>query len=139
MTACFNPKPKEFDKIYYHFSDSSVPPKYHRSYTIVITKDEVECSVDVYGDVIAEKSYEFTQEKFDKLVQKTIGLQSGKYGKPMSGSTATYIELKNKDEVVHELTWYDDDKVKSKTLGFEKAIKACAPDLGQMLMTPYKK
>jgi len=42
-------------KIVYHFKDSSVPPEYHRSYTIEVTKDSSSCVVDSYGDIISSK------------------------------------------------------------------------------------
>ena len=41
--------------IIYHFKDSSVPPEYHRSYTIEVTKDSSSCVVDSYGDIISSK------------------------------------------------------------------------------------
>ena len=42
-------------KIIYHFKDSPVPPEYHRSYTIEVTKDSSSCVVDSYGDIISSK------------------------------------------------------------------------------------
>ena len=39
-------------KIVYHFKDRSVPPEYHRSYTIEVTKDSSSCIVDSYGNII---------------------------------------------------------------------------------------
>jgi hypothetical protein len=38
----------------YHYGDSSVPPEFHRSYTVTVTRDEVHAVVDSYGDVVAE-------------------------------------------------------------------------------------
>jgi len=42
-------------KIVYHFKDRSVPPEYHRSYTIEVTKDSSSCVVDSYGDIVSSK------------------------------------------------------------------------------------
>jgi len=43
-------------KIVYHFKDRSVPPEYHRSYTIEVTKDSSSCIVDSYGNIISSKN-----------------------------------------------------------------------------------
>lgn len=39
-------------RIVKHFTDSSVPPKYHRSHTITIDAESTEIIVDSYGDEI---------------------------------------------------------------------------------------
>jgi hypothetical protein len=39
-------------EITYHFGDASVPPNYHRSYTITVTADSVKIVVDSYGNYI---------------------------------------------------------------------------------------
>lgn len=43
-------------KIVYRFKDRPVPPKYHRSYTIEVTKDSSSCVIDSYGDIISSKN-----------------------------------------------------------------------------------
>lgn len=40
----------------YAFQDSSVPPQYHRSYTLTVTQAESRIVVDSYGDVLADES-----------------------------------------------------------------------------------
>ncbi len=39
----------------YAFFDSSVPPQYHRSITLTVTRDDAHIVVDSYGDVLADK------------------------------------------------------------------------------------
>ena len=39
----------------YAFTDSSVPPQYHRSVTLTVTRDEAHIVVDSYGDVLADE------------------------------------------------------------------------------------
>jgi hypothetical protein len=39
----------------YAFFDSSVPPAYHRSITLTVTRDEAHIVVDSYGDVLADE------------------------------------------------------------------------------------
>lgn len=54
--------------ITYHFGDSSVPPEYHRSYTLTITKDQVHAVVDSYGDVVGETTEALPPRVWDQLV-----------------------------------------------------------------------
>ena len=39
----------------YAFTDSSVPPQYHRSVTLTVTRDEAHIVIDSYGDVLADE------------------------------------------------------------------------------------
>jgi hypothetical protein len=63
------------DKTYiYKFTDSSLPPQYHRSYVILVTKGWVFFTVDSYGEVLlkdsialAETSYKEFSASIDKL------------------------------------------------------------------------
>ncbi len=61
------------DTIIYRFQDSSVDPYYHRSYTIIVTESHISISVDVYSDVIAEKSYQLENDGFVQI-KKVIEL-----------------------------------------------------------------
>ena len=42
----------ETNKVEYRYGDSSLPPDYHRSYTITITEDKKTISIDSYGKVL---------------------------------------------------------------------------------------
>jgi hypothetical protein len=55
-------------KITYRFEDSSVPPEYHRSYTITLTPERVNIVVDSYGDFIAQKEYKIRKKQFINIV-----------------------------------------------------------------------
>ena len=54
-------------EITYHFKDASVPPEYHRSYTISVTTDKARIVVDSYGVILADKQYEITSKQFDGI------------------------------------------------------------------------
>ncbi len=54
-------------EITYHFGDASVPPEYHRSYTITVTADKVGIVVDSYGKILADKRYEITNKQFNDI------------------------------------------------------------------------
>ncbi|MFC1885232.1 hypothetical protein ACFL2O_10730 [Thermodesulfobacteriota bacterium] len=55
------------EEITYHFGDASVPPQYHKSYTITVTPNSVRIVVDSYGKILADKSYEITLEQFNSI------------------------------------------------------------------------
>ena len=56
------------DEVVYDFYDSSVPPPYHRSYTITVKPDTVHIVVDSYGTIISDRKFGNTQEQFDHLI-----------------------------------------------------------------------
>lgn len=53
-----------------HFRDSSVPPKYHRSWTLTLDADQVHLVVDSYGEVIAEKTVAMPAETWEEFVDE---------------------------------------------------------------------
>ncbi len=55
------------DTLIYHFGDASVPPKYHRSYTIMVTPAKIYLTIDVYGEVVAEDSLVLTKTAYDSF------------------------------------------------------------------------
>ena len=57
-------------KISYRFQDSSKPPRFHRSYTIVITAQSVSLTVDCYDEILAERNYAFNPEGLNHLILK---------------------------------------------------------------------
>src|SRR5688572_2689309 len=59
--------PSQYTKFVYKFHDSSVPPEYHRSFTITVTDNTVEKMVDSYGDTISYEKKEIKDEKFSRL------------------------------------------------------------------------
>lgn len=67
-TAGWKAKLSQIDKLSYHFQDSSVPPQYHRSVTIVVTPAEVTKVVDSYGDIISEQANAITAAQFKTLL-----------------------------------------------------------------------
>ncbi|MFH1336735.1 MAG: hypothetical protein ABII96_09485 [Candidatus Zixiibacteriota bacterium] len=58
---------KSIKEIRYDFSDASVPPEHHRSYTITVTPDAVRVVVDSYGDILADRTYGITDKQFSDV------------------------------------------------------------------------
>ncbi|MBR1594070.1 MAG: hypothetical protein IJ692_00140 [Alloprevotella sp.] len=53
----------------YSFTDASLPPEYHRSYTIRACKDSISIDVTSYGEPLLHQSWPFTQERFNEMKQ----------------------------------------------------------------------
>ena len=66
------PDPTTLQRIEYRFEDSSVPPEYHRSYTITVTHQEATIVVDSYGDILAEERYAITEEQFLEIGKSLV-------------------------------------------------------------------
>ncbi len=59
---------KDLTEIVYRFGDSSVPPPYHRSYTIKLTRDSVSKVVDSYGTIISETTLKSSEATFISVI-----------------------------------------------------------------------
>lgn len=57
---------KNINKIEYRFHDSSVPPPYHRSYSIILTSSELRFVVDSYGQVIKDTTVPISLTKWEE-------------------------------------------------------------------------
>lgn len=57
----------KIQQIKYSFQDASVPPEYHRSYTITVTSDKVRIVVDSYGDILADETRDITNKQFVEI------------------------------------------------------------------------
>jgi len=84
-------------KIIYRYKDSSVPPRFHRSYDLTITAKQIEMKEDSYGDILSEESRDFNSDDFNKLLtafgemeiaNKTLAKNDG-----CTGGTTEYIKF----------------------------------------------
>lgn len=68
------------------YNDSSVPPEYHRSYTITATRTSIRMVVDSYGKVISDHQRPLDAARFDQILSaiQRHGIQRAK----QPGSTA---------------------------------------------------
>jgi hypothetical protein len=84
----------------YRFGDSSVPPEFHRSYTLTISRDEVHAVVDSYGDVIGERTEPLPSEVWDDL---TAGLDEVAAVQPSAADISGCVGGRSRDlEVTDE-------------------------------------
>lgn len=54
----------------YRFTDASVPPKYHRSYEIIVENGNVQFTVDSYGDVLYTETNPIDEKQVSDFVTK---------------------------------------------------------------------
>lgn len=85
------------DKIVYRFGDSSVPPRFHRSYTIVVTKNKAKIEVDSYGDIVNNCEIEITENQFIEIIEKIKSAEISNCSKVKnpgcSGGTSESLKL----------------------------------------------
>ena len=65
-------KLKTLTELTYAFGDASVPPPFHRSYTLVANKDTIQLTVDSYGEVLAEKTYGMPEGGLQRIAQSLL-------------------------------------------------------------------
>ena len=59
---------KEINYLVFEFHDSSVPPPYHRSYSLEFKDDRVKIVVDSYGDILTDTLVVLGEDKVDKAL-----------------------------------------------------------------------
>lgn len=62
-------------RVEYRYTDSSVPPQYHRSFVIEVTRDTARVAVDSYGEVLARDSRAITSDEFRALLETLEGAE----------------------------------------------------------------
>lgn len=73
LSACSNKMTGSISKhkvksIIYRYSDSSVPPAYHRSYTITIDQKQIHLVVDSYGNTLTDDFFESDKPAFNTIL-----------------------------------------------------------------------
>jgi hypothetical protein len=56
-------------EIVYRYKDASIPPEYHRSYTIQVNANRMHIVVDSYGAILAERTYDISEKRFNDLLE----------------------------------------------------------------------
>lgn len=124
----------EISKIGYRFSDSSTPPRYHRSYRITVFPKEVKVTVDVYGTELANETYPIQSSDFEKLVglTKSLDAPGTKTAKGATGTKGYSISLFKNDKEFYNLYWDSLSKVGQDSEDFITAVKALVPNLSEL-------
>jgi hypothetical protein len=91
--------------IEYRYGDSSVPPEYHRSYTVTVDREQIEFVVDSYGEVLHEATETTPPEVWEELagsVSDVVGLEVDDADE-CAGGTSRSIEIVDGAETVVDL------------------------------------
>ncbi|MGH1339591.1 MAG: hypothetical protein ACRBFS_25965 [Aureispira sp.] len=74
---------------HYHFQDASVPPPYHRSYTIRADSNQVQIWVYCYGDTLASEVYPLPDSALQRVGGALLknGIAQHKKKKTLKGCT----------------------------------------------------
>jgi hypothetical protein len=84
-------------EVAYQFHDSSVPPEYHRSYTITVQRGEARMVVDSYGDVLHDVTEDVDDETWAEVLDRVGALRvSGRVGSDdCTGGTASELQAQD--------------------------------------------
>jgi hypothetical protein len=96
-------KLKNLEQFTYKFTDSSVPPPFHRSYTIEANNDSIRLTVDSYGDTLADKEYPMPENGFEMIGNALLKHKINKHFKEKKsngcvGGTTKSISMGTKEE-----------------------------------------
>ena len=81
----------------YRFGDSSVPPEYHRSYTITVQDGEARMVVDSYGDVLHDVTETVDDATWADLLDRVAALEVRDPGRSSECDGGTSRELRATD------------------------------------------
>lgn len=135
--------PERFSRIEYHFSDSSVPPPYHRSYSISLKPDIIHIVVDSYGEIISDTSMLFSKDDFNAICDSFVSFNIETCEKTDSegctGGTGEQLTIFNKtsEKIISGSVYYCGGEnfgtLKGDVKGFSKLIKSFIPNLTDLL------
>jgi hypothetical protein len=130
------------NKIIYRFEDASVPPQYHRSYTITLSPQKLHIIIDSYGSVLAEKEYLIKSTQFmdivNSLTANRIRKQSFGDDGGCSGGTAEMLSCWDETREIFSASVYhcggkDFGNLSGNIKDLVSAIKKLVPDLDKLL------
>jgi hypothetical protein len=130
-------------QVTYYFGDASVPPEYHRSYTITVTTHKVRIVVDSYGEILADEGYEITDKQFNdirnslkrnKIRNCTLGDDKG-----CSGGTIERISFSDAENEIFSGSVYhcggkDTGNLCGDITSFVNDVKNLLPNLDDLLL-----
>jgi len=129
-------------EITYHFGDASVPPDYHRSYSVRVTADEVRVVVDSYGEILADETYTITSLQFDdikrSLERNRISNCTLVDDENCTGGTSERITYSDRDNELFSGSVYhcggnDTGNLCGDIPRFAEDVKNLTPDLDKLL------
>ena len=124
-------------KISYRFEDSSVPPEFHRSYTITVSPEKATIIVDSYGDILAEKTYKIRKKQFLNIITSldtnNIRNQPLENNSGCVGGTSEFLSYWDEKSEIFSASVFHCGGIDSGDLGGN--IKAFADDMKKLIPT----
>ena len=123
-------------RVVLRFQDSSVPPEYHRSHTITVTRTSIEKVVDSYGKEIARASAPLDEAGFARVIelvrQHRLRPAPATDDGGCTGGTGHRVEVTAGDEVllrgrVYHCGGSDTGDLAGDVKGFAAALDRLAP------------
>ena len=90
-------------RITYRFQDSSVPPPYHRSYDLIVTRESSHIVVDSYGDVLADETVPTSADTWAALTEgypAVAGARSTTSEPGCTGGTSSSLEVMSQGQTL---------------------------------------
>ena len=91
----------------YAFHDASVPPPYHRSVTLTVTREESHLVIDSYGDVLADETVATAPGVWAALgdgLPGVAGLAADEPGAGCVGGTGMELRVESAGEALVDLS-----------------------------------
>ena len=131
-----------FDLIKYNYQDASVPPKYHRSYTININAIETKTEVFVYSaDPLASETKKTDAKNWEALNTLSTKLEPAnkKVNQGATGTSTCQLRLYKGDKMVYELIWDSLNEINPESKPMIEAVIASVESLEKLCATQLKK
>jgi hypothetical protein len=81
----------------YWYQDTSVPPEYHRNYTLRVTPERVYLSVNSYGTILLEDAFKLKPDRYQAFVTGLLAVDIRKREERTedrcAGGTTDYLEI----------------------------------------------
>ncbi len=128
-------------RVEYRYTDSSVPPRYHRSFVIEVTRDTARVVVDSYGDVLARDSRAIAPEEFRAVLETIEGaglttVTEKENEGCTGGTTETVVMYGDEDELfrgwVYHCAGEDYGTLEGDVEAVARDIRALIPDLSSL-------
>lgn len=123
----------KFSGAEYSFTDSSVEPQYHRSWSVNVNGSKVTFQITAYNTVLIEKEYSLTQDQanlMNEVIPALQGLDKLEHGGE-SGSTSEGLKVFSGSDVVAEAYW--NGKGNKSVAEFGLTMKSMVPDFDELM------
>lgn len=126
-----------FDKITLIYGAASLPPRYHRSYTIILTQKEGKITISNYTDELLAQNFEIKSENWNNLQQFKIEKLEKQEEKITKGATGTHrytIILEQNNQIIYQTSWDSLSEINENTENLKQTlINFIQPSLEELL------